>query len=94
MHCCRVYPSFVPASGVLHFEAPLRPLGLQVLLTGVPLEKGLYNVTGCTVTLNKVSWHQPWSVPPPSLAATFRQRPAVAEAGGIAEVCVTGLTDG
>ena len=73
----------------MYFEAPLRPLHLQVLLTGVPLEKGLYNVTGCTVTLNKVSWHQPWSVPPPSLAATFRPRPAVAEAGGIAEVCVT-----
>src|SRR4051794_28915706 len=47
-------------------------VGVQVLLTGVPLEKGLYTVTGCNVTSANVSWHQPWSPAPPTLASVFK----------------------
>lgn len=59
---------------------------MQVQLTGTPVEKGWYTVTGCTVQLHKVTWHQPWSSPPATLAGAFKPKPPLGEAGGTAEV--------
>ncbi len=36
-------------------------LGVQVLLTGIPLTVGMFTVVGCDVTALGVSWRQPWT---------------------------------
>lgn len=59
---------------------------LQIQLTGIPHQKGLYNVTGCTITLDKVSWHQRWLRPLVNGSAGLKSWPSTADAGGIPEV--------
>lgn len=57
---------------------------MQVVLTGVPLGKGLLTLTGCRLTALGVTWKQPWS----PLVGSAHASPSAGsqEAGGLAQV--------
>ena len=62
--------------------------GAQVVLEGTPLVKGLFVVTGCKISSMGVTWHQPWSPPPPSPLQMLCQPASpdqAAETGGLAQ---------
>lgn len=57
---------------------------MQVVLTGVPLGKGLLTLTGCRLTALGVTWKQPWT----PLVGSAHASPSAGsqEAGGLAQV--------
>ena len=57
---------------------------MQVVLTGVPLGKGLLTLTGCRLTALGVTWKQPWM----PLVGSAHASPSAGsqEAGGLAQV--------
>ncbi len=67
---------------------------MQVVLKGAALRKGLYVMTGCSVTSLGATWRQKWSIPAATLGQKLQLSAAgpfssqVMESGGLAEVRV------
>ena len=64
-----------------------------MVLKGAALRKGLYVMTGCSITSLGATWRQKWSLPAPSLGQKLQPSGSVPplslqvmESGGLAEV--------
>ncbi len=69
----------------VNVHAYLHPaVRLQVVLTGVPLVRGLLTLTGCRLTALGVTWKQPWT--PLVGAGRAASLPVSQDAGGLAQV--------
>ena len=46
----------------------------QVQLQAMPMQRGLYHLSGCRTTVLAVTWSQPWTPNPPSLGVQLQIR--------------------
>ena len=77
--------ALLSAFETLNVRAYLHPaVRLQVVLTGVPLVRGLLTLTGCRLTALGVTWKQPWT--PLVGAGRASSLPVSQDAGGLAQV--------
>lgn len=72
--CLHAHQSAAGRAEPVKLELPPRQAPVLVELSGTPLLKGFFLITGCRMSCMGVTWHQPWTAKPPTLGEVYRVR--------------------